>query len=95
MDILDAFQLARNIEARGPVAPQWDLNGDGRIDKDDVNLVAFAAVRLDQGLRGEGVPPLRREAILASLLPGHDVPVAAWSARARCPRHESVRQPSG
>ncbi|MCL5281723.1 MAG: dockerin type I domain-containing protein [Planctomycetes bacterium] len=49
VDILDAFQLARSIEARGPVAPQWDLNGDGRIDKDDVNLVALAAVRLDKG----------------------------------------------
>ncbi len=49
VDILDAFQLARSIEGRGPVAPQWDLNGDGRIDKDDVNLVALAAVRLDKG----------------------------------------------
>jgi len=49
VDILDAFQLARSIEARGPVAPQWDLNGDGRVDKDDVNLIASAAVRLDKG----------------------------------------------
>jgi hypothetical protein len=49
VDILDAFQLARRIEARGPVAPQWDLNGDGRVDRDDVNLVALAAVRLDKG----------------------------------------------
>jgi hypothetical protein len=73
VDILDAFQLARSIEARGRVAPQWDLNGDGRVDQDDVNLVALAAVRLDSGLRGEGVPPLRREAILASLLPDCDV----------------------
>ncbi len=49
VDILDAFQLARQIETRGPVDAQWDLNGDGRIDKDDVNLVALAAVRLDKG----------------------------------------------
>ena len=49
VDILDAFQLARRIEARGPVDVQWDLNGDGRVDKDDVNLVASAAVRLDKG----------------------------------------------
>jgi hypothetical protein len=42
-------ELARSIETRGPVAPQWDLNGDGRIDKDDVNLVALAAVHLDKG----------------------------------------------
>ncbi len=46
VDILDAFQLARQIETRGPLAPQWDLNGDGRIDKNDVDLVASAAVRL-------------------------------------------------
>ncbi len=47
VDILDAFRLARSIEARGPVNPQWDLNGDGRVDKDDVDLIASAAVRLD------------------------------------------------
>jgi len=82
VDILDAFRLARSIEVRGPAAPtrsgaaetQWDLNGDGRVDKDDVDLVAFAAVRLDPGLRGEGVLPLRREAILASLFLGHKAP---------------------
>ena len=57
VDILDAFQLARRIETRGPADPtrsgaadtQWDLNGDGRVDKDDVSLVASAAVRLDKG----------------------------------------------
>ncbi len=57
VDILDAFQLARSIEARGPANvtrsdaadTQWDLNGDGRVDKDDVSLVAAAAVRLDKG----------------------------------------------
>ncbi len=47
VDILDAFRLARSIEARGPADPQWDLNGDGRVDKDDVDLIASAAVRLD------------------------------------------------
>ena len=67
VDILDAFRLARNIEARGPADAQWDLNGDGRVDKDDVDLVACAAVRLGSDLRGEGVPPLRGEAILALL----------------------------
>jgi hypothetical protein len=58
VDILDAFRLARNIEARGPATPTrsgaaelgWDLNSDGRLDKDDVDLVAFAAVRLDRGV---------------------------------------------
>jgi len=63
VDILDAFRLARDIEARGPVASQWDLNGDGRIDKDDVDLVASAAVRLrpePQAGRGEGILPAIR-----------------------------------
>jgi len=76
VDILDAFQLARRVEARGPVAPQWDLNGDGRVDKDDVDLVARAAVRLGAGFRGEGVPPLCGEAILASLFSSHGAPAA-------------------
>jgi hypothetical protein len=79
VDILDAFRLARYIEARGPMDTRWDLNGDGRVDQDDVDLVAFAAVHLGpepQARRGEGVPPLRRAAILASLLPSRDAPVA-------------------
>jgi hypothetical protein len=70
VDILDAFQLARNIETRGPVAPQWDLNGDGRVDKDDVDLVASAAVRLGpepQAHRGEGILPLRVAGILPAI----------------------------
>ena len=50
VDILDAFRLARHIEARGRIEVRWDLNGDGRIDRDDVDLVAFAAVRLEKGV---------------------------------------------
>mgnify|MGYP006280131507 FL=1 len=46
VDILDAFRLARHIEARAPVDERWDLTGDGRVDRDDVDLVASAAVRL-------------------------------------------------
>ena len=84
VDILDAFRLARHIEARGPADPTrsdaaelgWDLNGDGRVDQGDVDLVAFAAVRLGSDLRGEGVPPLRREAILALLFLRRDVSLA-------------------
>jgi len=93
VDILDAFRLARNIESRGPADMKWDLNGDGLVDRKDVDAVAFAAVRLDprpQASRGEGVgtpnatnrvwepfPPLRREAILASLFPCRDVLVTS------------------
>lgn len=50
VDILDALRLARHIEARGPDQAEWDLNGDGQVDRGDVDLVAFAAVRLDKGV---------------------------------------------
>jgi len=50
VDILDAFRLARAIESRGPTETEWDVNGDGRVDRDDVDAVAFAAVRLDKGV---------------------------------------------
>jgi hypothetical protein len=83
VDILDAFRLARHIESRGPADMKWDLNGDGLLDRKDVDAVAFAAVRLNarsQASRGEdvGTPnatnhlwepfaPLCPESILASL----------------------------
>jgi len=84
VDILDAFQLARRIEARGPANltrsgaadTQWDLNGDGRVDKDDVNLVASAAVRLgpeDQANRVAGIlPAIRGRDALATKERGQD-----------------------
>ena len=78
VDILDAFRLARHIESRGQLSTEWDLNGDGVVDRKDVDLIALAAVRLShepQVSRGEGILPLRGEAILASLLPPRDVPI--------------------
>jgi hypothetical protein len=50
VDILDAFRLARHIESRGPAEMKWDLNGDGQVDRADVDAAAFAAVRLDKGV---------------------------------------------
>jgi hypothetical protein len=50
VDILDAFRLAKHIESGGPTDIRWDLNEDGRVDRDDVDLVAFAAVRLGKGV---------------------------------------------
>ena len=50
VDILDAFKLARHIETAGPVETEWDINGDGLIDRSDVDVVALAAVRLDKGV---------------------------------------------
>ncbi len=50
VDILDAFKLARQIETAGPTEKNWDVNGDGLVDVGDVDMVAFAAVRLDKGV---------------------------------------------
>lgn len=50
VDILDAFRLAKVLEPRGPTAAGWDINADGRLDREDVDAVAFAAVRLDKGV---------------------------------------------
>ena len=50
VDILDAFKLARHIESAGNTQTKWDFNGDGLIDRSDVDVVALAAVRLDKGV---------------------------------------------
>jgi len=50
VNILDAFTLARHIEAKRPVDQRWDLNGDGLIDRRDVDAIALAAVRLNKGV---------------------------------------------
>ncbi len=50
MDILDAFKLARQIESADSAEIKLDVNGDGKVNRDDVDLVASAAVRLDKGV---------------------------------------------
>ena len=50
VDILDAFTLARHIESTSRPELKLDINGDGLVNRDDVDLVAFAAVRLDKGI---------------------------------------------
>lgn len=47
VNILDAYSLARRIKSREPTRPAWDLNTDGKINQADVDLVAYAAVRLN------------------------------------------------
>jgi hypothetical protein len=49
VNILDAFALARHVETDGSPNPAWDINGDGAVDGSDIDAVAMAAVRLDQG----------------------------------------------
>ena len=46
VNILDAFKLAKQIESKDIPDKKWDINGDGLVDKSDVDLVASAAVRL-------------------------------------------------
>ena len=51
VDILDAFELARQIK-QGQAPPKAaDLNGDGRIDAADVETIARQAVSLEKGNR--------------------------------------------
>lgn len=48
VDILDAFVLSQKIDAHS-AGPSEDFNGDGVIDKRDVDAVAAVAVRLPAG----------------------------------------------
>ena len=50
VDILDAFKLARHVESADYTEKRWDINGDGLVNRKDVDEVAFAAVRLDKGV---------------------------------------------
>ena len=47
VDILDAFTLAQRIEGSARRSA-WDFNSDGAVDRRDVDLVAMAAVRLEE-----------------------------------------------
>ncbi len=47
VDILDAFKLAKRIESTEKLDTNLDMNGDGHINSNDVDCVAYTAVRLD------------------------------------------------
>lgn len=49
VDILDAFALARKIEAGHGTDSNWDVNGDGVVDQEDVDAIAAAAVSVSGG----------------------------------------------
>ena len=51
VNILDAFKLARRLESSQDLESQWDINGDGQIDRGDVDTIAIVSVSLDQGVR--------------------------------------------
>jgi hypothetical protein len=50
VDILDAFKLAKHIKAGIRPDTKWDINGDGAVNRSDVDAIARAAVRLDKGV---------------------------------------------
>ena len=49
VDVLDAFALARVIDQKTATKREWDVNADGAVNRADVDAVALAAVRLDEG----------------------------------------------
>ena len=49
VDILDALALARSIKDNRVAEQPWDFNGDGLIDRKDVDTVARSAVKLNKG----------------------------------------------
>ncbi len=57
VDILDAFKLAKQIELADGAEANLDINGDGMVNRDDVDMVALAAVSLASSKRepGKGV----------------------------------------
>lgn len=46
VNILDAFFLARQLGQQVQARPEWDMNGDGAVDKADVQEIARQAVAL-------------------------------------------------
>jgi hypothetical protein len=46
VNILDAFKLAKQIEQAGNSEVNLDINGDGLVNSDDIDKIAFAAVSL-------------------------------------------------
>ena len=49
VDILDAFQLARETQSNTKPTTTADLNKDGLVDRRDVEIIATHAVKLEKG----------------------------------------------
>jgi hypothetical protein len=47
-DILNAFALAKQLERNAALDANWDVNSDGRVDYQDVDLMAARAVSLEE-----------------------------------------------
>jgi hypothetical protein len=46
IDIADAFLMSRRLRLDAPPPAAWDFDGDGSVDRADVDAVAAAAVSL-------------------------------------------------
>ena len=51
VDILDAFQLARQLNSGAKPLPNYDVTGDGVVDRRDIEFIAAQAVKLEKGRR--------------------------------------------
>jgi hypothetical protein len=51
VNILDAFQLARQVESGAKPSLNSDVNADGVVDRRDAELIAAQAVKLEKGGR--------------------------------------------
>lgn len=47
--VIDAFRLARQVDAGESLPGKFDLNGDGTVDANDAQLLAQRAVTLPEG----------------------------------------------
>ena len=48
LDIIDAYALALRLKSGEPVDADWDLNGDGRVDEDDVDEIGRRSVAVSR-----------------------------------------------
>jgi hypothetical protein len=46
MDIVDAYSVALRLREGRAVEPKWDLNGDGKVDAQDVEEIARRSVSI-------------------------------------------------
>ena len=51
VNILDAFELARELRSGAPLPARFDFNGDGIVNRADADAVAAEAVRLERSGR--------------------------------------------
>jgi hypothetical protein len=46
LDIVDAYRLALRLDRHETIGREWDRNGDGAVDRADVDKIARAAVEI-------------------------------------------------